>query len=680
MAIGIQALKIRSARLIAGLPLTLPFALAVLVCGGIVLLLLGQFSSGWLLADVLLAIVAGVFMQHVLLRRGVLDTSHRAIGYDALVLVGVVVWVGCNLPFASQHLFTNRDPATYNNAAIWLTNHRSLEIQKPAVLAKLDMPELTAESLGFATDPSKPNVIDAQGEHALPVVLAMAGRVAGIGAMFRLNIAIGGIALLASYGFSRVYIRREWALMATVLLASALPMLFAARDAYTEPLTLTFLFAGMSMAAYAYRSASAKLWVSAGIVLGSAALARIDAFVTYAGIFLGLSLLLAATKERRRTRTAGAGMFVMAAIAVSLLGLLDVALLSRPYFDGQSRYIYPELVLTGAVLVIGCVGILLAWRTRFMAMLDVLTKRWRNKALVYGAVAFFVYLASRPFWFVGYERLPGGAMSPTFAEQTINWLWWYLGPVAVVLAAVGCILLVLRLFKGRDIETMPFFFGFVATALLYIVHPSITGDQPWATRRFLPMVYPGVVFLTGWFVQQLLEHRTLTWRGKTYPTNVVVAVLVTLSVVGPLFVTYPFTFRRLYIPEYDQVKAICAADPQQEPIVWVGESRNFSIQPTRSVCGIDSLGLVAAGGADTSAALTQLAARAAATNTPVLIGFFGDDATTLPLAKTAGMYEVRSISYHEIDHSYKRPPRNVITLTRTIMLGRVANGKITPLQ
>lgn len=674
-------LRIRSIKLlIAYLPITLPVMLAATTIAAVVLLLVGRFSTPWLLIGLLVSIIVAFMAQRLLVRTGNLDITKRAIFYDAAVIAGIVLWVGCNLPFTSQHLFTNRDPATYNNAAIWLTSHDSVQIQKPSVLAKLDMPELTAESLGFVTNPTQAGMLDAQGEHALPALQALAARLVGMNAVFKLNVVISGIALLAFYGFSRAYIRREWSLVAVFILAASLPMLFAARDVYTEPLALIFLFGGLSIATYAYRRRDLWLWLCAGVVAGSSALARIDAYVAFAGIFLGLILLLAGSKTQRKALVRGAGLFALAVIAVGILGLLDIALLSRPYFDAHSKYIYPELILMGSLLIVGATWLALAWRTRLVALIDAHTQRWRVRAVIYGATALFVLLASRPLWFVGQERLASGAMSRTFSEQTVNWLWWYLGPATVLLGAVGVIVLTLRLFKGKDIEIMPFFFGFLSTTLLYALHPSITGDQPWATRRFLPMVYPGVIFLALWTVQRLLQRTNWEWKGRKYQSDVIVAVLVTLSAIGPLFVTYPFTLRRLYVPEYEQVKTICAAIPPKAAIIWVGESRAFSVQPTRSVCGADSLGLSVTGAENTKIALSTLSAKAQESNVRVVIGFFSDDAANLPLADKAELYQVSSISYHEIDHSYKRAPRNVITLNRTILLGNLYDGQLTPLR
>src|SRR3990167_590628 len=235
-------------RVFQSLPYTLPAGLAAFSIVAIFHLLIGRFEPLPIaIVGLLVAAVAGYYAHKLVSQNFAQDRLAKAKPFDILVLLGVIVWVVMNLFFASQHLFTNRDPATYNTAALWLSNHQNLNIEKPSSLNALSVPGVETESLGYTTNPSDDTKLHAQGAHLLPALQALVGEVFGIKGMLGINIVFGGVALLAFYGFGRLFIKPQWAALACLTLAASLPMLFMSRDSYTEPLTMAFLFGGLSL-------------------------------------------------------------------------------------------------------------------------------------------------------------------------------------------------------------------------------------------------------------------------------------------------------------------------------------------------------------------------------------------------------------------------------------------------
>jgi hypothetical protein len=97
------------------------------------------------------------------------------------------------------------------------------------------------------------------------------------------------------------------------------------------------------------------------------------------------------------------------------------------------------------------------------------------------------------------QRQAGLPVEPTrtYAERSVEWLGWYLGPVAVSLAAIGAGLLVARWIRRPDaIATLTLAVAGAGSAL-YLWKPSISPDQIWAMRRYVPAAMPLTMLLAG---------------------------------------------------------------------------------------------------------------------------------------------------------------------------------------
>src|SRR5439155_4286515 len=85
----------------------------------------------------------------------------------------------------------------------------------------------------------------------------------------------------------------------------------------------------------------------------------------------------------------------------------------------------------------------------------------------------------------------------TYGELSVRWISWYVGPVTLAVGIVAAAVLAGALVKGTArLPTRIAVFMFAPPALIYLVKPSITADQIWAMRRFLPAVIPGLILLT----------------------------------------------------------------------------------------------------------------------------------------------------------------------------------------
>ena len=78
----------------------------------------------------------------------------------------------------------------------------------------------------------------------------------------------------------------------------------------------------------------------------------------------------------------------------------------------------------------------------------------------------------------------------TYAEQTLRWFEWYIGPVAVALAVIGLGILVTMAVKHGSVTATVLLTLVGGIAALYLWSPDNTPDQIWVTRRYATGALP----------------------------------------------------------------------------------------------------------------------------------------------------------------------------------------------
>ncbi|HZV27080.1 MAG TPA: hypothetical protein VFG00_12410 [Acidothermaceae bacterium] len=93
------------------------------------------------------------------------------------------------------------------------------------------------------------------------------------------------------------------------------------------------------------------------------------------------------------------------------------------------------------------------------------------------------------------QRFLHMSVDPTrsYYEQATRWLSWYLGWGTLALALIGACWLAYEQTAGHRRVWAPAFLVCFGSAVWVLFAPSITPDHPWADRRFVPVVLPGLV-------------------------------------------------------------------------------------------------------------------------------------------------------------------------------------------
>jgi len=611
----------RGARPLSGAS-ALPTAMAALVAAVLSVVLAYAVVAmplamlGWLrplptfVGTAVVAVVVFVVWSRAVggLRPRVPPARSAAAAAAATVVVVLAVTAG-NAKFSSEHTIVDRDPGVYLVTGAWLAEHGELYfdgLQGPFADADAD---LVAHGMGFY-EGAPGGRLYAQFFHLFPAVLAAGGWIGGEWLMTKTNALVGGVALLAFFTFSARLVRPWFAAAATAALATNFAQVYFTRDSYTEILVQVFLFGGLWALSLARERGGARAGAIAGLMLGGTAMTRVDALFYLVPLlaFLAydvISARLGPVEDRRRRLRGIVGTVAGTAVTVGL-GLLDGVLYARPYLQDLSGQVKMIAAATAAVAVLGALAIA-AQRplTRLLARLHPHRGRLAAAAAVaIVAVGAYGWLL-RPLHqeveqadqvgtsygnlIAGEQADEGLPVNPArnYAEDSLRRVAMFTGPVALAAGILGTAIASARVLRGHGDRALAFLAVFVATALLYGWRPSISGDLPWAMRRFLPVVIPGVVLLAAVFADALVDlTRARRWLVASAR---VVAVGTTAAVVAfPVAVLAPLIDARTRTAPLPNVEQLCDALPDDAAVALLsGEQiRQTLPQTLQGLCHV----------------------------------------------------------------------------------------------
>jgi len=403
----------------------------------------------------------------------------------------------------------------------------------------------------------------------LPMTLAAGFWAGGTAGAVVIPPLLGACGILTFGGLAARLIGPRWAPLAALVLALSLPEQFTSRSTYSEPLAQILLLGGLCLVVDSLSSEGAAAKVLAalgGLALGLTILVRIDGvsdillLIPYGGM-----LLLA-----RRPQ------------AVPLLGGLAI----------------------GALY--GAVDGLVLWHRG----LPQVRAKWLLNAPAVLVVAVLLALAVRPYLHP-LPRRPGGAIETTlhsgvpltpYLALSLHWVFWYIGVPAVLLGAAGAAVVARRCLQGQaPTWTLPLMlFAWIIVSVLY--RPAIVPTQPWASRRLVPGVLPGLILLAVWVVAWLTGWLLRKGYGRVIAGGLatVCAVALVLPAAtttfglklrngGPVGIrpaAHGLAFTTTYAGEIAAVERMCAALPRGSAVVILDKRAIFRFnEVVRGMCG-----------------------------------------------------------------------------------------------
>jgi hypothetical protein len=565
------------------------------------------------------------------------DVPWWALIVTLVVAAGFAAW---QLAENSQQIIVLRDPASYLQFAYWIAHQGSTHIPESLPAFGGPHPGMTFGSLGFF---QSGGTIVPQFMAGLPMILGIGVWAGGPLAAAAMAPFIGAAAVLAFAGLVGRLAGGRWAPAGALVLAISLPEQYTSRNTFSETLAQIMLFGGLCMLADSFALTSGRpaaappvatswrdgpaptvaLAFFGGLAIGLTLLIRIDGIsdLLPAIPFLGILLLT------RRSQALPFGLGLVIGVAY---GLADGFVLSRPYLDSLSSSLRPLAMITLAVVALTGIGMALlnvrVLRRWTRVALRARPLRWLPEAAAVLAVLVVIGFAVRPYFQTVRGETDPGTISYVaelqklahlridghrqYSEDSLYWVIWYLGVPAVILGTLGLALLARRVLKAlitwRDsgaarVWALPLMItGWVIVSVLW--RPGIIPDQPWASRRLVPVVLPGLILAATWMAAWIKE------RGRRLGASPVAAAIVAVCCVIALLVPAAVTtfgvgttrtasgstrptanglaFKRTGTGEYRAVRELCSAIGPNASVVIVDSltADRFS-QVIRGMCG-----------------------------------------------------------------------------------------------
>jgi hypothetical protein len=93
-----------------------------------------------------------------------------------------------------------------------------------------------------------------------------------------------------------------------------------------------------------------------------------------------------------------------------------------------------------------------------------------------------------------------------YAPLSLHWIYWYTGATTIAFAVIAFAMLGRRCMKGdAPVWVLPILV-FACATLIFLVRPGITPHQPYASRRLVPAVLPGLILLAVWLASWLAQR------------------------------------------------------------------------------------------------------------------------------------------------------------------------------
>ena len=591
--------------------------------------------------------------------------------------------------FHSQFVIVEYDAASYMQTASWIAGHGTTVIPQNAQFFG-HTPAVTFAGAAYYQVGSH---LVPQFMAGLPMLLTLGFWAGGAGLAVFWGPVLGALAVFAFGGLAARLVGPRWAPFAALAIAVTIPMQYVSRSTWSEPLALIFLAGGLSLwidsqradrgqedagpwrASWRQhaRSSSHVLAGAAGLLLGIVFLVRVDgpADVMLVIPYCGLLIL----RRQRQAVPLIAGL-----VAGTLYGSLDAAFLTAPYLIPGNTVSVEGMCAAVIALFIGTIVAVrwLRWRGTELSNPPKRRLVYAVTLLPFAVTGVFLL---RPYvqrgWHVNYYH--------TYAPLSLHWIYWYTGLFTIAFAVVAYAMLGRRCIKGQaPVWVLPILVVACAT-LVFLYQPGITPHQPYASRRLVPAVLPGLillaVWLASWLAQKSRAVHLVNVPGflKRAPRALVIVCCAGVICLPPALGNLRgLAFKRTFAGEIAAVDKVCQGIPSGSSVLIIDYTMMDQFgQAIRGTCEVPVAAVhttipesvIADKGNDTPPAKIIAAVRAIVDSGhhPLVLGT--TQAEFAPLIKQFGKGTVSLVlsqAVNDDEHIYLGTPRGTVSETFTV--------------
>ena len=519
--------------------------------------------------------------------------------------------------FHSQFIIVQLDAASYMQFANWISHHGSLSIPQNAAAFGGHPPGLTYASAAFY---QVGNSIVPQFMAGLPMLLSLGFWAGGFRVAVFFAPVLGALGIFTFGGLVARLVGPRWAPFATAAIAITIPEAYVSRNTYSETLAQILFLGAISLWIDVQRSdrgvedggrwrtdwrshlrsPSHVLAGITGLLFGLLLLVRIDgpADVLFVIPYCGLLVL----RRQRQVVPLIAGMLVG-----TLYGAIDGIFLTLPYLKTNAQ----SVVALAAAVVLMTAGTIVAvrWLRRRGSELRNPAKPWLVRAVTVLPFVVIALFLARPYVERNWHALQ-------YAPLSLHWIYWYTGAATIAFAVIAASMLGRRCIKGEaPVWVLPLL-TFCWAIVWFLLRPAITPHQPYASRRLVADVLPGLVLLAVWLASWLVQRsRALHLVNvpdflKRSPRAVVIVCCAGAIFLPPMIGNFglglksggpigimPYSdglaLQRTYVGQIAAMEKLCAGIPKGTSVLIVDNimMQEFG-QAIRGMCGVPVAGAV----------------------------------------------------------------------------------------
>ncbi len=532
------------------------------------------------------------------------------------VVAVTVVFGAFQAAYHSQFIIVMLDPASYMQFANWIAHHGSLPIPQDAA-AFGNSTGVTYASAAFY---QVGNHIVPQFMAGLPMLLSVGFWAGGARVAVFEGPLLGALAVLVFAGLVARLVGPRWAPLGALALGITIPQQYVSRGTFSEPLAQILVLGAMSLwidvqrtdrgieDAGPWRSGWRTQWRSpshflalvTGLLFGITLLVRLDGpsdillLIPYCGLLF--------LRRQRQVVPLVAGLIIG-----TIYGAVDGVALTWQYLITNEQSVKPMVaVVVLAILATAAVFWWLRWRGSELRSTPGPRLLMTVTALPFIVIAIFTI---RPYLERNWRALE-------YAPLSLHWVYWYTGGPAILGAVIAAAMLSRRCIQGKaPVWVLPLL-TFAWTISEFLLRPAITPHQPWASRRLVPAVLPGLILLAIWLAAWLARRATALrlvdvpeWMRRTPRAFVIVCCAgaiflppmvgnfgLGLKSGGPLGIM-PYSdglaLQRTYVGEIAAVDKVCEAIPANASVLIVDNTmmQQFG-QAIRGMCNVPTAGAV----------------------------------------------------------------------------------------
>jgi hypothetical protein len=501
-----------------------------------------------------------------------------------------------NVAYHSQFIIDEYDAASYMQFANWISGHGTTIIPESAQYFGGSHAPVTFTSAAFF---QQGNHLVPQFMAGLPMVLATGFWAGGARLAVFWGPVLGALAVFTFGGLVARLVGPRWAPFAALAIAVSVPMQYTSRSTWSEPLALILLVAGLSVWIdsqhtdrgaedagpwranwrHHLRSSSHVLAGVAGLLLGIVFLVRLDgpADIMLIIPFCGLLLL-------RRQRQV---MPLMGGLIIGVLyGAVDCVFVTLPYVQVNKKSV-EEMVAGIVVLTIGTAVALWWLRRRGSELRDDLSRPWLVWAVTVLPFLVIAVFLARPYvergWVTDYYK--------DYAPLSVHWIYWYTGAATIAFAVLAYSVLGRRAIKREaQVWVLPLLVFACATGI-FLLEPSITPHQPYASRRLVPAVLPGLILLATWMSSWLARKSRVIYlvnvpRFLQRAPQVIVTVACMAAIAVPMAYgnATGLALKQTFSGEISAMNQLCAEIPKNTSVLFI-DNNNLGLKFAQAIRG-----------------------------------------------------------------------------------------------